>query len=103
MNRKNTVAIIHPDLGIGGAEQLIINLALALQSKGYYVKVYTPHFDPNHCFAEARDKLKVEVHGNVFPRTIFGRVIDVILVVWGTFIVSLMVVVLTNTLNMDQS
>jgi hypothetical protein len=29
-DRKNKVAIIHPDLGIGGAEQLIINLALAL-------------------------------------------------------------------------
>ena len=42
-------------------------------------------------------------YGDFYPRTIFGRVIDVILVVWGTFIVSLMVVVLTNTLNMDQS
>ena len=42
-------------------------------------------------------------YGDFYPRTIFGRVIDVILVIWGTFIVSLMVVVLTNTLNMDQS
>ena len=42
-------------------------------------------------------------YGDYFPRTTFGRVIDVILVVWGTFIVSLMVVVLTNTLNMDPS
>jgi len=42
-------------------------------------------------------------YGDYYPRTTFGRVIDVILVVWGTFIVSLMVVVLTNTLNMDQS
>jgi hypothetical protein len=42
-------------------------------------------------------------YGDFFPRTAFGRIIDVILVVWGTFVVSLMVVVLTNTLNMDQS
>jgi potassium intermediate/small conductance calcium-activated channel subfamily N protein 2 len=42
-------------------------------------------------------------YGDYYPRTTFGRVIDVFLVVWGTFIVSLMVVVLTNTLNMDQS
>ena len=42
-------------------------------------------------------------YGDYYPRTTFGRIIDVILVVWGTFIVSLMVVVLTNTLNMDQS
>jgi hypothetical protein len=32
MRKGKRVAIIHPDLGIGGAEQLIINLALALQS-----------------------------------------------------------------------
>lgn len=42
-------------------------------------------------------------YGDYYPRTTFGRIIDVFLVVWGTFIVSLMVVVLTNTLNMDQS
>ena len=42
-------------------------------------------------------------YGDYYPRTTFGRIIDVILVIWGTFIVSLMVVVLTNTLNMDQS
>lgn len=31
MNIKGkTVAILHPDLGIGGAEQLILNIALAL-------------------------------------------------------------------------
>jgi len=42
-------------------------------------------------------------YGDFFPRTSFGRIIDAVLVIWGTFIVSLMVVVLTNTLNMDQS
>jgi hypothetical protein len=42
-------------------------------------------------------------YGDFFPKTVFGRFIDVFLVIWGTFIVSLMVVVLTNTLNMDQS
>lgn len=42
-------------------------------------------------------------YGDYFPRTLIGRIIDVVLVIWGTFVVSLMVVVLTNTLNMDQS
>lgn len=46
------VAILHPDLGIGGAEQLIVNLALALKMKGYEVKIFTPHFDPERCFPE---------------------------------------------------
>lgn len=74
MTRKIKVAILHPDLGIGGAENLIINLALALESKDYLVKIYTPHFDPNRCFEECK-KLDIEVKGHWFPRTIFGRFI----------------------------
>lgn len=65
---------MHPDLGIGGAENLIINIALSLMSKGYKVKVYTPFYDPNRCFEECK-QLDIEVHGNLFPRTIFGRLI----------------------------
>lgn len=42
-------------------------------------------------------------YGDLYPRTLFGRLIDIVLVIWGTFIVSIMVVALTNTLNMDQS
>jgi hypothetical protein len=73
---QKRVAIIHPDLGIGGAEQLIINVALALMETGYSVRVFTPHFDPNRCFKEAREKLNVEVHGSWFPRSLlFGRCI----------------------------
>jgi potassium intermediate/small conductance calcium-activated channel subfamily N protein 2 len=42
-------------------------------------------------------------YGDYFPRTLFGRIIDVVLVAWGALIVSLMVIVLTNTLNMNQT
>lgn len=42
-------------------------------------------------------------YGDFFPRTLVGRIIDTLLVVWGVFIVSSMVVLLTNTLNMDSS
>lgn len=74
LNRSN-VTIIHPDLGIGGAERLIIDVALALQNRGYRVTVYTSHRDPSHCFEEARDgSLDVRVRGNsVFPAHLFGR------------------------------
>ncbi|KAJ6144903.1 Glycosyl transferase family 1 [Penicillium chermesinum] len=49
------VTIIHPDLGIGGAERLIIDVALALQNRGHRVTIYTSHCDKSHCFEEARD------------------------------------------------
>jgi len=71
---KRRVAILYPDLGIGGAKALIINVALALMSKGFEVTVYTPFFDPNRCLKEAL-QLNIEVRGNWFPRTIFGRCI----------------------------
>ena len=75
MSKKSLrIGFLHPDLGIGGAEQLVINLALSLKSKGHTVKLYTPHHDKNHCFKETIDgSLEVEVHGNLFPRTIFGK------------------------------
>jgi len=68
------VAFLHPDLGIGGAEQLVINLALTCKDLGWYVKIFTPSYDPNRAFAPTKDgTLDVEVRGNLFPRRIFGR------------------------------
>lgn len=67
------IAFIHPDLGIGGAEQLVVNLAIALKSQGHYVKLYTPYHDRNHCFPETIDgTLDVEVRGNLIPAKIAG-------------------------------
>lgn len=71
---RKSIAIIHPDLGIGGAEQLIVNIALALQASGNYVRIYTPHHDPERAFKETKDgTLSVEVRGNICPPKILGR------------------------------
>ncbi|KAL2865155.1 GDP-Man:Man(1)GlcNAc(2)-PP-dolichol alpha-1,3-mannosyltransferase [Aspergillus lucknowensis] len=69
------ITIIHPDLGIGGAERLIIDVALALQKNGHRVTIYTSHRDPSHCFEEARDgTLDVRVRGDrFFPVHVAGR------------------------------
>lgn len=76
MEEPLRIAFIHPDLGIGGAEQLVVNMALALQNKGHYVKIYTPFHDPSHCFKETKDgTLNVEVRGSWFPRHIFRKCI----------------------------
>ncbi|SMN19013.1 similar to Saccharomyces cerevisiae YGL065C ALG2 Mannosyltransferase that catalyzes two consecutive steps in the N-linked glycosylation pathway [Maudiozyma saulgeensis] len=67
-NKPIRVAFIHPDLGIGGAERLIVDAALGLQEKGYEVKMFTSHCDKNHCFEEVKDgTLEVEVFGDDLP------------------------------------
>ncbi|KAL2364506.1 hypothetical protein RJZ56_002551 [Blastomyces dermatitidis] len=73
--KRRTVTLLHPDLGIGGAERLVLDVALSLQARGHRVKIYTSHRDPNHCFEEARDgTLDVAVRGNtMFPDQIAGR------------------------------
>ena len=71
---KLRVAFIHPDLGIGGAEQLMVNLALTCQKLGWYAKMYTPAYDTKRAFQQTKDgTLPVEVHGNCFPRLICGK------------------------------
>lgn len=53
--KPRTLLFFHPDLGIGGAERLIIDAAVGLQTRGHKVVIFTSHCDPKHCFDEARD------------------------------------------------
>lgn len=55
MAAQKTVVFLHPDLGIGGAERLVVDAAVGLQDDGYKVVIFTSHCDPTHCFDEARD------------------------------------------------
>lgn len=68
------VVFLHPDLGIGGAERLVVDAALSLKGNGYDVQFVTSHHDPQHCFMETRDgTLPVTVVGDWLPRNLFGR------------------------------
>ena len=53
--KREHIVFFHPDLGIGGAERLVIDAAVGLQSRGHKVTIFTSYCDPNHCFDEARD------------------------------------------------
>ncbi|KAK3714965.1 Alpha-1,3-mannosyltransferase-like protein [Vermiconidia calcicola] len=53
--REKKIVFVHPDLGIGGAERLVVDAAVGLQSAGHKVVIFTSHCDPTHCFEEARD------------------------------------------------
>lgn len=50
-----TFVFFHPDLGIGGAERLVVDAAVGLQEKGHKIVIYTNHCDPEHCFDECND------------------------------------------------
>eukprot|EP00033_Pygsuia_biforma_P003801 GCRY01004166.1.p1 GENE.GCRY01004166.1~~GCRY01004166.1.p1 ORF type:complete len:408 (+),score=88.46 GCRY01004166.1:108-1331(+) len=68
------VGFLHPDLGIGGAERLVLDAALSLQKQGVVVSFDTAHHDVNHCFTETKDgTLEVNCYGDFLPRHTFGR------------------------------
>ncbi|KAG2681669.1 hypothetical protein I3843_11G155400 [Carya illinoinensis] len=71
---KLNVAIIHPDLGIGGAERLIVDAAVELASHGHNVHIFTAHHDRTRCFEETlAGSFMVTVYGAFLPRHIFYR------------------------------
>ena len=49
------IVFFHPDLGLGGAERLVIDAAVGLQNLGHKVTVFTSHCDRSHCFEEVKD------------------------------------------------
>ncbi|KAL8046668.1 hypothetical protein ABFX02_08G191900 [Erythranthe guttata] len=78
MERKDSsklnIAIIHPDLGIGGAERLIVDAAVELSSNGHNVHIFTSHHDKTRCFEETVSGIfPVTVYGSFLPRHIFYR------------------------------
>jgi len=73
--RKLKVAVIHPDLGIGGAERLIVDAACQLAAHGHDVHVFTSHHDKNRCFEETvSGPFPVTVYGDFLPRHVFYRI-----------------------------
>jgi alpha-1,3/alpha-1,6-mannosyltransferase len=54
-SKSQSIVFFHPDLGIGGAERLVIDAAVGLKNRGHKVTIFTSHCDPRHCFDEARD------------------------------------------------
>ncbi len=68
------ILFLHPDLGIGGAERLVVDAALALKAKQHEVRIVTSHHDVSHCFTETKNgELSVDAVGDWLPRTLFGK------------------------------
>jgi alpha-1,3/alpha-1,6-mannosyltransferase len=68
------VVFLHPDLGLGGAERLVVDAATSLAAEGHRVTILTAHHDPAHAFPATVDgSLDVRVRAAVLPAQIFGR------------------------------
>ena len=68
------VVFIHPDLGIGGAERLVVDSSLALQVKDHSTVIVTAHHERSHCFTETiSGECEVVCLGDWLPRDIMGR------------------------------
>lgn len=77
------VVFLHPDLGIGGAERLVVDAAVSLKSKGCSVQIWTAHYDPTHCFSETLDPelpvvLKHTSLHNILPQRCTTKTIYII-------------------------
>ena len=73
--RLLNIGFIHPDLGLGGAERLVVDAALYLQERGHRVVLFTAHHDRERCFEETRDgTLEVRVCGDFLPVHVGQRV-----------------------------
>lgn len=74
------IVFIHLDLGIGGAEQLVLQLATASQDLGYKVDIVTTRCDQDHCFAAVQKSANGRLADNVFvygrwiPPNVFGGI-----------------------------
>lgn len=77
-NRRNArVVFVHLDLGIGGAEQLVLNLAAASQDLGLDVTIVTSRCSQSHCFSQVKKPhgrlcRNVRVWGKFLPANILG-------------------------------
>jgi alpha-1,3/alpha-1,6-mannosyltransferase len=68
------VAFLHPDLGLGGAERLVVDAAGYLVGAGHRVVVLTAHHDPARAFPETSDgTLDVRVRGRFLPGQVLQR------------------------------
>lgn len=68
------IAFVHPDLGIGGAERLVVDAAVGLQDLGNEISIFTSHCDKTHCFEEVSSGiLDVTVYGDFLPTNILKK------------------------------
>ena len=79
--KPTRIVFLHLDLGIGGAEQLVLQLATASQDLKYDVSLLTTRCNPDHCFEAVSPSVNgkcgrlynnVHIYGQWIPPNIMG-------------------------------
>lgn len=87
------IAFLHPDLGIGGAERLVVDAAVGLQNLGHTVAIFTSHCDKTHCFEEVSSNvLPVKVYGDFLPTQVFQKLHILFAIIRQIYLVLRMVI-----------
>jgi alpha-1,3/alpha-1,6-mannosyltransferase len=73
MNRRLRIAFVHPELGIGGAERLVLDAATCLEQAGHRVTLYTAHHDPCASDDGAARRLEIRSYGGFLPVHVLHR------------------------------
>eukprot|EP00922_Rhytidocystis_sp_ex-Travisia-forbesii_P019645 GHVS01029043.1.p1 GENE.GHVS01029043.1~~GHVS01029043.1.p1 ORF type:complete len:452 (-),score=49.33 GHVS01029043.1:299-1654(-) len=68
----HSITVVHLDLGLGGAEQLVVHAATGLQRQGHKVQLLTTFYDRERAPPACKELDIVEV-GRWLPRTVLGR------------------------------
>ncbi len=72
--KRLQIAFLHPDLGIGGAERLMVDAAAELVNRGHEVTIFTGRYDPCRCLEKTRNqKVTIKIAGNFVPHGLSGR------------------------------
>lgn len=70
------IAFLHLELGLGGAERLMVDAAVALRRRGHSVTMLTTSHPDRGSFPETRDgSFRVEVLGSWLPHHLGGRLL----------------------------
>ncbi|WP_028320867.1 glycosyltransferase [Desulfatiglans anilini] len=73
-SRRLKIAILHPELGIGGAERLMVDAAVELSALGHEVRIFTARYDPGRSFAEtSTGGFSIAVRGRPVPGAVRNR------------------------------
>lgn len=76
MSRAMRIGFVHPQLGVGGAERLVLDAASCLQQAGHRVTIFTSRHERERSLHDARDgAVEVRTYGDFLPLDIADRMI----------------------------